>query len=85
LNSSDIEKALMVVYRADMAVVGSTPAQTRLSTKEIADYLGVHPITIKVWRREKIGPPFYRQVGRVWYDLDQITEWREKNTERCGL
>ena len=62
---------------------GYLPA-ARLNTKEVAELLGTTRQTLAVWRGQKKGPPFYRHVGRVWYDRELLSEWQRRNTEMCG-
>jgi hypothetical protein len=57
----------------------------RLNTKEVAAILGVTPNTLITWRKGKKGPPFYRQVGLVWYDVEMLREWQRQNVELCGM
>ena len=46
-----------------------------LTTSEAADLLRRRPPTLERWRRQRIGPPFYRINGRVAYDRDDIEAW----------
>ncbi len=57
----------------------------RLSPKELADDLGVHMQTLRAWRKKEKGPPFYRQVGRIWYPRAELDKWREQITSMCEL
>jgi hypothetical protein len=46
-----------------------TPQRRLLSSKEVADILGVHPGTIDQYRFRGEGPRFFSPAGtsRVWY------------------
>lgn len=36
--------------------------------------------TLARWRRENIGPPWVRHIGRIYYDLEQIEAWEKSQT-----
>ena len=56
-----------------------------LTTKELAEALGLQPNTLRIWRAAGDGPPFIKfgdgRGGRVRYDQEKCQEWlrdREK-------
>lgn len=52
-----------------------------VNRKEVAEAIGVKPITIGRW--EKKGLPFVRiGMGKPRYDLDQVMQWMQENTEK---
>ncbi len=59
----------------------SRPARIRnpnkLAPKEVEHLLGVHRATLMRWRREKQGPPYYREVSRIYYYRDELDAWKE--------
>lgn len=60
---------------------------TWLSTKEAARFLGIHPDTLRRWRREGIGPR-YSRIGRlIRYHVDTLDEWlrsKEQDSQQGG-
>lgn len=36
--------------------------------------------TLARWRRENIGPPYVRHIGRIYYDLAQVEAWEKSQT-----
>ncbi|WP_338673904.1 helix-turn-helix domain-containing protein [Streptomyces sp. SCSIO 30461] len=48
-----------------------------LSVKDAAEYLGLSPRTLYVWRHRRQGPPSFRmgQCGRVMYRIDSLDAW----------
>ncbi|MFD3946806.1 helix-turn-helix transcriptional regulator [Streptomyces sp. NPDC058579] len=61
------------------SVVGDFRAIDRafLGVKEAAEYLGISPRTLYVWRHRRQGPPSFRlgARGRVTYRLDALDAW----------
>lgn len=46
--------------------------------RDTARFLGLAPITLKVWRRKgKPSLPFYRFGSRVMYRADEVRAWDE--------
>ncbi|MFE1837491.1 helix-turn-helix transcriptional regulator [Streptomyces sviceus] len=45
--------------------------------KDTADYLGLSPHTLYVWRQRRQGPPSFRMGprGRVMYRLEALDAW----------
>lgn len=57
-----------------------------VTTKELAELLGVAANTLRIWRAEGDGPPFYKlgesKYSGVRYDTERVQEWlaeREKD------
>lgn len=48
-----------------------------LTVKEAAEYLGLSPHTLYVWRHRRQGPPSFRMGprGRVMYRLEILDAW----------
>jgi len=48
-----------------------------LTVKDAADYLGLSPHTLYVWRHRRQGPPSFRMGprGRVMYRLEVLDAW----------
>ncbi|MFJ8228595.1 helix-turn-helix transcriptional regulator [Streptomyces sp. NPDC094448] len=48
-----------------------------LTVKDAADYLGLSPHTLYVWRHRRQGPPSFRMGprGRVMYRRDALDAW----------
>jgi len=42
---------------------------------EAAAIVDRSPVTLQRWRRLRIGPPFYRRLGRIFYDRNELAEW----------
>ncbi len=58
---------------------------TQLTTKEVADRLGVHVQTVKNWRKQGTGPPFFKIGPRlIRYLKTEVDSWLE-NTETNQL
>lgn len=57
-----------------------------LTSDQIAEALGIHPVTVRRWRARnkaagfhKYGPPFEVRRGRVFYLASAFMVWRELN------
>lgn len=50
-----------------------------LTTKELAEALGMQPNTLRIWRATGDGPPFIKfgdgRGGRVRYDEERVREF----------
>ncbi|MFF6906221.1 helix-turn-helix transcriptional regulator [Streptomyces sp. NPDC012389] len=56
----------------------STAVRTAfLTVKDAADYLGLSPHTLYVWRHRRQGPPSFRMGprGRVMYRVEALDAW----------
>ena len=51
-----------------------------LTTEQVADHLGVAPITLRKWRLEGYGPRFVRCGSNVRYSAQDIATWIAANT-----
>jgi len=54
-----------------------------LTTGDVSKMLSVHPITLRVWRCRKVGPPWIRLgPGRaaIRYDPEALQHWLDLNT-----
>lgn len=51
-----------------------------MTTNEAAEYLGVTPHTLRVWRTKDVGPPYLKmgdaKQARVRYERRNVVEWR---------
>ncbi|HWR42267.1 helix-turn-helix domain-containing protein [Sporomusa sp.] len=48
--------------------------------RELANELGVSPWTIRLWRT-KVNLPYFRTAGRIFYRMDSILQWMQKEEE----
>lgn len=47
-----------------------------MTTRELADYLGKEPATIRQWRYKDLGPAWTRKGYRtVWYHAADVQAW----------
>ncbi|MFE3881909.1 helix-turn-helix transcriptional regulator [Streptomyces lydicus] len=46
-----------------------------LNLAKAAEYLGISPNTLHVWRHRRQGPPSFRMGGRVMYRISALNEW----------
>jgi hypothetical protein len=53
--------------------------ETRLNTKQVAALLKVTPDTVAKWRKQKIGPRWYRRVRKVFYLKTDVESWEFSN------
>ncbi|OKJ75297.1 helix-turn-helix transcriptional regulator [Streptomyces sp. CB02460] len=55
----------------------STVRTAFLTVKDAADYLGLSPHTLYVWRHRRQGPPSFRMGprGRVMYRVEALDAW----------
>ena len=49
----------------------------KLSPKQLSAMLDVSEKTLVHWRQRKIGPPYYREVNRIFYYRDELELWRQ--------
>ncbi|WP_310717500.1 helix-turn-helix transcriptional regulator [Streptomyces lydicus] len=52
-----------------------TPEAAFLNLTKAAEYLGISPNTLYVWRHRRQGPPSFRMGGRVMYRISTLDEW----------
>ncbi|MFI2212495.1 helix-turn-helix transcriptional regulator [Streptomyces sp. NPDC020141] len=60
-----------------------------LNVKDAAEYLGLSPHTLYVWRHRRQGPPSFRMGprGRVMYRRETLDAWiheQEQADSRCN-
>jgi Helix-turn-helix domain len=53
---------------------GQLPNQM-LTPKQAAEVLGRTVDTLFDWREKRVGPPWVRYVGRIYYKRDDIDAW----------
>ncbi|GGN51676.1 hypothetical protein GCM10012285_42020 [Streptomyces kronopolitis] len=54
----------------------SSPTQRAfLNLPQAAEYLGLSPNTLYVWRHRRQGPPSFRMGRRVMYRIAALDEW----------
>ncbi|WDT59879.1 helix-turn-helix transcriptional regulator [Streptomyces sp. G7(2002)] len=53
----------------------STHEAAFLNLTKAAEYLGISPNTLYVWRHRRQGPPSFRMGGRVMYRISALNEW----------
>ncbi len=46
-----------------------------LTTDEAAKYIGYSTGTLENWRATKIGPPFHKPFGKVFYYQEDLDKW----------
>ncbi len=56
----------------------SPVAEDLIDTEEAARFLRLRPATLFNWRYEKRGPAFFKIGRRVYYCVEDLTAWREK-------
>jgi len=62
------------------------PPEDRMTTKEVADYLGLKPATITHWRSSgRYDLDYYRRFGRVIYSRKTVEEFENKASEHIGF
>lgn len=60
------------------------PQNRPLSTAEVAELLGIHPVTVDQWRIRGDGPRFFSPPGtrRVWYAERDVLAWMASGAKR---
>lgn len=54
-----------------------------LNTASTAEFLGIRPQTLRLWRHRGSGPCYIRlggRYGRVLYDRDELLRWLAQRT-----
>ncbi|MGY5131836.1 helix-turn-helix transcriptional regulator [Streptomyces nigrescens] len=63
-------------YRQESTIQPSSRTQTAfLNLPQAAEYLGLSPNTLYVWRHRRQGPPSFRMGRRVMYRITALEEW----------
>lgn len=52
-----------------------------MSGRQTAEYLGVSPSTVRVWRLRGYGPAYEVVGGRCLYDVQDVQSWLAKLNE----
>lgn len=47
------------------------------TSREVAEYLKVHPQTMDAWASQRKGPPYIKIEGRRRYDWTDVLAWLE--------
>lgn len=53
-----------------------------LTSKEVAEYLGVHPQTMDRWASKGMGPSYFKIEGARRYSETELREWLEARKVR---
>jgi hypothetical protein len=53
--------------------------EVRLTPQQTAKLLGVTEDCLYRWRAAKVGPRFYRRVGRIFYLKTEVRLWEFSN------
>ena len=46
-----------------------------LTTPQLAERIGLSPITLEIWRSRGSGPPYIRIGRAIRYDLREVERW----------
>lgn len=61
-------------------VPGADPAWT---TSDVAVYVGHAEPTVREWRKQEVGPPYFRTAGgQVRYRRSEVLAWEEASKVR---
>ncbi|OIJ88818.1 helix-turn-helix transcriptional regulator [Streptomyces monashensis] len=55
--------------------IASTHEAAFLNLNKAAEYLGISPNTLYVWRHRRQGPPSFRMGHRIMYRISALNEW----------
>lgn len=58
-----------------MPQAGRAPETAFLNLPRAAEYLGISPNTLYVWRHRRQGPPSFRMGRRVMYRITALDAW----------
>ncbi|MFF2216454.1 helix-turn-helix transcriptional regulator [Streptomyces antibioticus] len=58
-----------------MPQLGHVPETAFLNLPKAAEYLGISPNTLYVWRHRRQGPPSFRMGRRVMYRITALDAW----------
>lgn len=61
-----------------------SPKGRPLSSTEVAELLGIHPVTVDQWRTRGDGPRYFSPKGtrRVWYAEAEVLRWIASGAKR---
>ncbi|MFI0808145.1 helix-turn-helix transcriptional regulator [Streptomyces echinatus] len=71
-----------------MPQAGRAPETAFLNLPRAAEYLGISPNTLYVWRHRRQGPPSFRMGRRVMYRITALDAWvqaQEQADSRSNL
>jgi hypothetical protein len=51
------------------------PLHDRMTTKQVAEYIGSPIATVHSWRHREVGPDYFRVQGRVYYWKEDVDRW----------
>jgi hypothetical protein len=66
------------VGRCDHPQLAAAPAEADLSLitpEQLAAHLGINPMTLRRWRKQRIGPPAAQFGRNIWYRRDAVKAW----------
>jgi predicted DNA-binding transcriptional regulator AlpA len=63
---------------------GDLTADRLLDTDEVAEYLGIPPNSLKMWRYRRTGPPWLKLGRHVRYRLTAIEQWLDDQENQVG-
>lgn len=67
----------------NMSTIAARPQL--LTNREAADFIGISPGTLDVWRSEKrYLIPYYKVGGRVYYDSGDLLAWLRVRKVHAG-
>lgn len=58
-----------------LQIMASGTERDILQPKQVADLLQVSENTLIRWRKNKVGPRYYRRVGRIFYLRSDVERW----------
>lgn len=50
-----------------------------ITTAQLAERLGMQPVTLRSWRLRGMGPPYIRAGGKVLYPIKDVETWENSN------
>lgn len=59
-------------------------SKKKLTPKEAAKKLKLASSTLAQYRYKKIGPPYYKFKGTVYYIEEELEQWVKENTVRVS-
>lgn len=60
------------------------PTERLLNTEEAAEFLGLRPVTLEMWRWYRKGPPYRKHGRRILYALSELTSWSDSQRVTPG-
>lgn len=56
-------------------MMGELISDNRINIEEVAEYLGVKPVTVRTWIKKKNGIPAHK-IGKQWkFKKSELDEW----------